>query len=85
MLQFFEDLFNSKNIEKIMLMLKFSNDFSKPWLSQYHYRLNPNATGTLTTRSATRDVEKVWMANIGSDYLGIKSEKGDNFFPNLFG
>ena len=82
---FFEDLFNSKNIEKIMLMSKFSIDFSKPWISQYYHRLNPNGTGNLATSIATRDVEKVWMAEIGRDHLGMKSDKGVNLFPNVFG
>ena len=83
--KFFEDLFNTKNIEKIMLMTKFSIDFSKPWISQYYHRLNPNETGNLATSSETRDLEKIWMAEIGRDHLGVKSEKGGNFFPNVFG
>ena len=81
----FEDLFNTKNIEKIMLMTKFSIDFSKPWISQYYHRLNPNETGNLAKSSATRDVEKIWMAEIGRDHLSVKSERGGNFFPNVFG
>lgn len=57
----FAKLINHKNIEELMLLLKFSLDLSRPWISQYYTRGDLDRK----TSSITRDIDKTWMAQVG--------------------
>ena len=81
----FNDLFNEINMMKIMFMLKYSLDFSKPWISQYYHRGGKRENANQKIGKTTRDLDKIWMADIGQNSFGAQSHNDGNDNSLIFG
>lgn len=67
-----------------MTLLKFSIDLSKPWISQYYNRENQDGKPKKGI-STTRDLNKIWMAEIGQTALVTQTDHGGNHFAANLG
>ena len=77
-------MYHHGNIEKIMELLKYSLDLSKPWISKYYRRSLQNGNRNQEA-TADRDLDKIWMAKMGLGNLDMGANFDEKYLPTIQG
>ena len=76
-------MFQTKNTETIMSLMKHSLDLSNPWLTKYYGK--ENVGRNKQSLDDNRDIFKAWLANGGNEILNMFSTNGRHDFPHEYG